>query len=48
MMVQQSELTRSFGKIAQEIGGESLSVKKGRGHSEGETETTTWLAIGEV
>lgn len=44
MLVDQSELTQSFGKIAQEIGGGS-NAKKGR--TGGETSVATWLAINE-
>lgn len=44
MLVDQSELTQSFGKIAQEIGGGS-NTKKGR--TGGETSVATWLAINE-
>lgn len=44
MLVDQSELTQSFGKIAQEIGGGTNSK---RGRSKGETSVTTWLAINE-
>ncbi len=44
MLVDQSELTQSFGKIAQEIGGGS-NAKKGR--TGRETSVATWLAINE-
>lgn len=44
MLVQQSELTQSFGKIAQAIGGGSQG-KKGR--SGGETAVSTWRAVDE-
>lgn len=44
MFVDQSELTQSFGKIAQEIGG-GTNTKRGR--TSGETSVTTWLAINE-
>lgn len=44
MLVDQSELTQSFGKIAQEIGG-GTNIKRGR--TSGETSVTTWLAINE-
>ena len=44
MLVDQSELTQSFGKIAQEIGGGN-NTKKGR--TGGETSVATWLAINE-
>lgn len=44
MLVDQSELTQSFGKIAQEIGGGN-NAKKGR--AGGETSVATWLAINE-
>lgn len=44
MLVDQSELTQSFGKIAQEIGG-GTNTKRGR--TSGETSVTTWLAINE-
>jgi len=48
MLVAQSELTQSFGKIAQEIGGGSsgTNVQRGRGSSQ-EVSVTTWLAINE-
>lgn len=45
MLVSQSELHQSFGKIAQEIGGAS---KGKHGRSDAGTETVTWLAIGEL
>lgn len=45
MLVDQSELTQSFGKIAQEIGGGGTASKRGRTGSE--TSVTTWLAINE-
>jgi molecular chaperone DnaK len=45
MLVTQSELTQSFGKIAQEISGGSNTGKKGRTGTE--TATETWLAIDE-
>ncbi len=45
MLVEQSELTQSFGKIAQEIGCGTTSVKKGR--SGGETSVSTWRAVDE-
>ena len=44
MLVEQSELTQSFGKIAQEIGG-SNTGKHGR--TGAETSVVTWLAINE-
>ena len=44
MLVDQSELTQSFGKIAQEIGG---GINSKRGRTRGETSVTTWLAINE-
>lgn len=44
MLVDQSELTQSFGKIAQEIGGGSNAQK---GRTGGETSVATWLAINE-
>ena len=44
MLVDQSELTQSFGKIAQEIGGGTTSK---RGRTGNETSVTTWLAINE-
>lgn len=44
MLVEQSELTQSFGKIAQEIGGDTAS-KHGRANDE--TSVATWLAINE-
>lgn len=44
MLVDQSELTQSFGTIAQEIGGET-NTKRGR--TNGETSVATWLAINE-
>lgn len=44
MLVEQSELTQSFGKIAQEIGG-GQTGKKGR--TSGETAVSTWRAIDE-
>lgn len=44
MLIEQSELTQSFGKIAQEIGGR-INTKRGR--TSGETSVTTWLAINE-
>lgn len=44
MLVDQSELTQSFGSIAQEIGGET-SI--GRGRARGETGAATWLAVDE-
>ena len=44
MLVDQSELTQSFGKIAQEIGG-SNTGKHGR--TGAETSVATWLAINE-
>ena len=44
MLVDQSELTQSFGKIAQEIGG-GTNTKRGR--TSGETSVTTWLAMNE-
>ena len=46
MLVSQSELTQSFGKIAQEIGGGASAARKGR--SGGETAVATWLAIDET
>lgn len=45
MLVDQSELTQSFGKIAQEIGGGSNTGKRGRTGEE--TSVATWLAINE-
>ena len=45
MLVAQSELTQSFGKIAQEIGGGSNAVKRSR--TGVETSVATWLAINE-
>lgn len=45
MLVDQSELTQSFGKIAQEIGGGSNTGKRGRAGAE--TPVETWLAINE-
>ena len=45
MLVDQSELTQSFGKIAQEIGGGGNTGKRGR--SGAETSVATWLAINE-
>lgn len=45
MLVDQSELTQSFGKIAQEIGGGSNTGKRGRIGAE--TSVATWLAINE-
>ena len=44
MLVEQSELTQSFGKIAQEIGG---GTNTRRGRTNGETNVATWLAINE-
>lgn len=44
MLVDQSELTQSFGKIAQEIGGGNTGK---RGRTGGETSVATWLAINE-
>lgn len=44
MLVQQSELTQSFGRIAQEIGATGGGRK---GRSGQEASTATWLAIGE-
>lgn len=44
MLVDQSELTQSFGKIAQEIGGGTNAKKRRTG---GETSVATWLAINE-
>lgn len=44
MLVKQSELERSFGRIAQEIG----AGRKGKtGRAGGETGTATWLAVSE-
>ena len=45
MLVDQSELTQSFGKIAKEIGGVSNTGKKSR--TGVETSVSTWLAINE-
>lgn len=45
MLVQQDQLTQSFGKIAQEIGGGSRDTRRGR--SGGETSAVTWLATNE-
>lgn len=45
MLVDQSELTQSFGKIAQEIGGGNAAGK--RGCTGVETSVATWLAINE-
>ena len=45
MLVDQSELTQSFGKIAQEIGGGGNTGKRGR--TGVETSVATWLAINE-
>lgn len=45
MLVDQSELTQSFGKIAQEIGGGGNTGKRGR--TGAETSVATWLAINE-
>lgn len=44
MLVDQSELTQSFGKIAQEIGGGNTGK---RGRTGAETSVATWLAINE-
>ena len=44
MLVDQSELTQSFGKIAQEIGGGQVSK---RGRASAETSVTTWRATDE-
>lgn len=44
MLVNQSELSQSFGKIAQEIGGETNSNKR---RTSLETSVATWLAINE-
>ncbi|MEY8428465.1 Hsp70 family protein [Lachnospiraceae bacterium 46-15] len=44
MLVDQSELTQSFGKIAQEIGGGNTGK---RGRTGTETSVATWLAINE-
>lgn len=44
MLVEQSELTQSFGKIAQEIGGGKTGK---RGRTSGETSVATWLAVNE-
>ena len=44
MLVQQSELTQSFGKIAQEIGGGKTGR---RGRTGGETAVSTWRATDE-
>lgn len=45
MLVSQSELTQSFGKIAQEIGGGSNTGKRGR--TGAERSVATWRAINE-
>lgn len=45
MLVDQSELTQSFGKIAQEIGGGGKAPNRGR--TGGEKSVATWLAINE-
>ena len=45
MLVDQSELIQSFGKIAQEIGGGGNTGKRGR--TGDETSVATWLAINE-
>lgn len=45
MLVDQSELTQSFGKIAQEIGGGQTLTKRGRASAE--TSVTTWRATDE-
>lgn len=45
MLVDQSELTQSFGKIAQEIGREP--VRGQRGSTGGTTSAVTWLAVDE-
>lgn len=44
MLIDQSELTQSFGKIAQEIGGGNVGK---RGRTGAETSVATWLAINE-
>lgn len=45
MLVSQSELTQSFGKIAQEISGSAGGSKRGRGETQ--TAVSTWLATDE-
>ncbi len=46
MLVSQSELTQSFGKIAQEISSSAGGSKRGRGETQ--TAVTTWLATDET